>query len=333
MLILELLKALLIAIVEGITEWLPISSTGHMIIVESFISLNVSPEFWSMFLVVIQLGAIMAVIVLYFHRLNPFSLHKAQVQSRGTLRLWDKIIHFCSSLTLRRGILRLWAKVIVACIPAAVIGILFDDWFEEHFFNPVTVAIALVVYGIAFIVIERLKARGKVFNWPWKPHVQGAHARVEPAAASRAARFIKPDTITNTDDLSFVRALGVGLFQCLAIVPGTSRSGSTILGGRILGISRETAAEFSFFLAIPVMFGWSFLKLVKTFVLDSITLTSTEWAVFVVGIIAAFLVSLVAIKFLMNYIKNHSFEVFGWYRIALGVVVLAFFLFSGQLMA
>jgi len=325
--ILELLKALLIGIVQGITEWLPVSSTGHMIIVDDFVSLNVSPEFWNMFLSVIQFGSIMAVIILYFHRLNPFSRRKTSPQRRSTLKLW--------------------AKVIVACLPAAIIGIPFNDWFEEVFFNPVTVAIALVVYGIAFIVIERMKSHsglpfiGALPFLSRQPRVKGAHVRIDPVDESRASRSSrlsrsgigKPDVVTSVDDLGFIRALCVGLFQCLAMIPGTSRSGSSILGGRILGVSREAAAEFSFFLAIPVMFGWSLLKLVKTFVIDSIVLTATEWGVFVVGIVVAFLVSIAAIKFLMNFIKNHSFEVFGWYRIALGLVVLAFFFFTGQLVA
>jgi len=292
--VIELLKALVIGIVQGITEWLPISSTGHMILVDEFMTLNVSPEFWKLFLVVIQFGSILAVIILYFHKLNPFSRKKTRDQRRSTLRLW--------------------AKVIVGCIPAAIIGGLFDDWFEEHFFNAVTVATALVIYGVAFIVIERIK----------KPSLEGAHAR---------KTALHTDRITDVDELGFGRALGVGLFQCLAIVPGTSRSGSTILGGRILGISREAAAEFSFFLAIPVLFGWSLLRAVKAFVLDSIVLTTTEWGVFAVGILVAFLVSIAAIKFLMGFIKNHSFEVFGWYRIVLGIVVLAFFLITGQLIA
>ena len=295
--LIELLKALLIGIVEGITEWLPISSTGHMIIFDNFVTLNVSPEFWKLFLVVIQLGAIMAVVILYFHRLNPFSSRKTRAAKRATLRLW--------------------AKVLVACIPAAVIGILFDDWFEEHFYNAATVAAALVVYGIAFIVIERIKRPS--------PQNKGRHARALPRAKAQGIDLVK-----HVDELGFIRAFFVGMFQCLAIVPGTSRSGSTILGGRILGISREAAAEFSFFLAIPVMFGWSLLRILKTFVFDGITLSATEWGVFVVGILVAFVVSVVAIRFLMNYIKRHSFEVFGWYRIVLGVVVLAFFLISGQ---
>ncbi|MDR2492366.1 MAG: undecaprenyl-diphosphate phosphatase [Coriobacteriales bacterium] len=302
----ELLKAVVIGLVEGVTEWLPVSSTGHMIIVDDFITLHVSEAFWSLFLVVIQLGAILAVIILYFRRLNPFSPRKSLVQRRTTLRLW--------------------AKVLVACVPAAVIGLLFDDWFEEHFFNAFTVAVALVAYGVAFIVIERIKApAGRS-----PARVRGAHARAPRAGAGAGVDGRGSDPVGDVDRLGFGRALCVGLFQCLAIVPGTSRSGSTILGGRILGISREAAAEFSFFLAIPVMFGWSLLKLVRAFLLDQIVLTPTEWGVFAVGIIVAFAVSVVAIKFLMGYIRQHSFEAFGWYRIVLGAVVLGYFLITGQ---
>ena len=287
--ILELVKAAIIGIIEGITEWLPISSTGHMILADEFIRLEVSPEFWEMFLVVIQLGAICAVIILFLSKLNPFSPSKGKDGRRKT---WT-----------------LWLKVIVGCIPAAVIGILFDDFFEEHFYNAVTVAVALVVYGIAFIVVERIKGSGNKV----------------PAKAAAVS------TVSSVDHLGFGKALAIGMFQVLAIIPGTSRSGSTILGGRILGVSREAAAEFSFFLAIPVMFGWSLLKVVKGFVLDNLTLTTTEWGVLAVGIIVAFVVSILAIKFLMGYIRKHSFEVFGWYRIALGIVVLVFFVATGQL--
>jgi undecaprenyl-diphosphatase len=297
----ELLKALLIGVVEGITEWLPISSTGHMILVDEFVKLDVSPEFWEMFLVVIQLGAILAVMLLYFHRLNPFSPRKTRVERRDTLSLW--------------------AKVIVACIPAAIIGILLDDWMEEHVFNATVVAIALIVYGIAFIVIERVKGDAKV-----QPAVIGRHSQ-----ATKTPKQGRTAEVTCIENLTFTRALGIGAFQCLAIVPGTSRSGSTILGGLILGVSRTTAAEFSFFLAIPVMFGWSLLKVVKAFVLDSLALSTTELYVLLAGVLVAFVVSIVAIKFLMGYIKNHSFAVFGWYRIALGVIVLAYFAATSSL--
>jgi undecaprenyl-diphosphatase len=305
--LIELLKAALIGIVEGITEWLPISSTGHMILFDEFVKINVSPAFLELFLVVIQLGAIMAVIVLYFHRLNPFSS--------------------CKDAGERRATLTLWAKVIVACIPAAIVGFLLDDWVEERFFNAVVVACALVLYGIAFIIIERVKGKGE----SEQPEVsRGRHTRV-----SHALQNSQGATASIADEglaaLSFPRALCIGLFQCLAIIPGTSRSGSTILGGRILGVSRQVAAEFSFFLAIPVMFGWSLLKVIKGFVLDSLTLSATEWGVFGVGIVVAFVVSVLAIKFLMGYIKKHSFEVFGWYRIVLGVLVLAYFITTGAL--
>lgn len=291
----ELLKAVVIGIIEAITEWLPISSTGHMILANEFIQLNVSLEFWEVFLVVIQLGAIFAVIVLYFNKLNPFAPSKGKT---GRKRTWV-----------------LWLKVIIGSIPAAILGILLDDWFTENFHNAVTVAIALVFYGIAFIVVERIKGSGK-------------QAGYQPKHSSATS---KGDVVTDVDQLGFKRVLAIGLFQCLAIVPGTSRSGATILGGRILGVSRAAAAEFSFFLAIPIMFGWSLLKIVKAFVLDDVVLTTTEWGVFGVGVVVAFGVSILAIKFLMGYIRNHSFEVFGWYRIVLGIVVLAFFAFTGQL--
>jgi undecaprenyl-diphosphatase len=309
--LIELLKAVLIGIVEGITEWLPISSTGHMILFDEFVKLDVSAPFLELFLVVIQLGAIMAVILLYFHKLNPFSPRKNAVQRRTTLTLW--------------------AKVIVACIPAAIIGFLLDDWVEEHFFNAVVVACALVIYGVAFIVIEHIKGDGQVAP------SRGKHARsaTDDSASHNTSKFAAPaldkDAAAELNNLPFLKALLIGVFQCLAIIPGTSRSGSTILGGRILGVSRQVAAEFSFFLAIPVMFGWSLLKTVKIFILDSLTLTATEWGVLVVGIVVAFAVSVVAIKFLMGYIKNHSFSVFGWYRIVLGILVLIYFAASGTL--
>jgi undecaprenyl-diphosphatase len=327
----ELLKAALIGIIEGLTEWLPISSTGHMILFDEFVKMNVSPAFLELFLVVIQLGAIMAVIVLYFHRLNPFSPRKDAGEKRATLGLW--------------------AKVIVACIPAAIVGFLLDDWVEEHFFNAVVVACALVVYGVAFIVIERVKGRGEAER---PAPSRGRHARVSPdatdasfdlktsgdsgfgTAGDRSAAAVSAAGGDMPNDaelaaLSFSRALGIGLFQCLAIIPGTSRSGSTILGGRILGVSRRVAAEFSFFLAIPVMFGWSLLKAVKGFVFGDLVLSATEWGVFGVGIVVAFVVSILAIRFLMGYIKKHSFEVFGWYRIILGVLVLAYFAATSSL--
>ena len=295
--LIELLKAFFIGIVEGITEWLPISSTGHMILFDEFASLRVSPNFMEMFLVVIQLGAIMAVVVLYFQKLNPFSSKKDHREKQATLALW--------------------LKVIVACIPAAIIGLLLDSWVEERFFNAAVVACALVIYGVAFIVIERMRDR--------TGRSRHLHSRSD---------HYESTTLSDTDELAnltFTRALGIGLFQCLAIIPGTSRSGSTIIGGLILGVSRKVAAEFSFFLAIPVMFGWSLLKLVKGFVIDHLSPTATEWGVFVIGVIVAFVVSVLAIRFLIGFIKQHSFEAFGWYRIALGVLVLAFFAITGSL--
>jgi undecaprenyl-diphosphatase len=297
----ELLKAVLIGIVEGVTEWLPISSTGHMILFDEFVKMDVSPSFLSLFLVVIQLGAIMAVIVLYFHRLNPFSPRKSGTERRATLNLW--------------------AKVIVACIPAAIVGFLLNDWVDEHFFNAVVVACALIVYGLAFIIIERVKGKQDARQ---RPASRGRHARVPASAEGVSAE-------EGLAELSFPRAFIIGLFQCLAIIPGTSRSGSTILGGRILGVSRQVAAEFTFFLAIPVMFGWSLLRVVKGFVLDGLVLSMTEWTIFGVGIVVAFVVSILAIRFLMNFIKTHSFEAFGWYRIVLGVLVLAYFAATSSL--
>jgi len=287
----ELLKALFIGIVQGITEWLPISSTGHMILFDEFMKLQVSSEFREMFFVVIQFGSIMAVIILYFQKLNPFSPRKNRAEKRATMVLW--------------------AKVVVACIPAAIVGLLLDSWAEEHFFNAVVVACALAVYGVAFIVIERVKAQKTPLEEP---------ARVGRHFARRPSK--EDDELAG---LSFPRALGIGCFQCLAIIPGTSRSGSTILGGLILGVSRKTAAEFSFFLAIPVMFGWSLLKVVKVFFLEQLMPTTTEWGVLGVGVVVAFAVSIFAIRFLMSYIKRNSFEAFGWYRIALGILVLAYF--------
>jgi len=271
MLIIELLKAVLFGIVEGITEWLPISSTGHMILLNEFLSLDVSPAFWELFEVVIQLGAILAVIVLFFRKLNPLSPSKEAKEKAAT---W-----------------RLWGLVIIAVLPSAVIGLLLDDWLNEHFYNYVTVAAALIVYGIAFIVIERLR--------------KDTAPRVE-----------------TVEQLTVRDALTVGIFQVLAVIPGTSRSGSTILGGMLTGVARPAGAEFSFFLAIPVMLGASALKILK-YVLDfGLAFTLQELTLLLVGIVVAFLVSLCAIRFLVSFVRRHSFAVFGWYRIALGVVVL-----------
>ena len=271
--IIELLKAVLFGIVEGITEWLPISSTGHMILLDTFIQLKVSDAFYEMFQVVIQLGAIAAVLVLFFHKLNPFSPKKSASQKHDT---WN-----------------LWFKVIVAVLPSAVIGLLLDDWMDAHLYNYVVVAIALLVYGVAFLFLERgTSAPGN---------------RVE-----------------NVYALDYKTALLIGAFQCLALIPGTSRSGSTILGAILLGVGRSAGAEFSFYLAIPTMLGASALKLLK-FLLSGVTATGTEIGVLAVGCAVSFLVSLLVIKGLMEYVRNHSFKAFGIYRILLGIVVLAYF--------
>ena len=270
---LEILKAILFGIVEGITEWLPISSTGHMILLDEFIHLGVSEEFYKLFEVVIQLGAILAVVLMYFKTIFPWGFGKTKEDTKNTLNLWGKIL--------------------VACIPAAVIGILFDDWLDEHLYNSVVVSLALIIYGIIFIVIE-------------------------------SKNFGKRNT-KKLNDITYKQALGVGGFQLLSLIPGTSRSGSTIIGGLILGLERSVAAEFTFFLAIPVMAGASFLKLVK-YVLDvGFVFQASELLLLGVGCLVAFIVSILIIKFLMNYIRKHDFKVFGWYRIALGILVLAYF--------
>lgn len=270
----EIFKVIILGIVEGITEWLPISSTGHLILVDEFIKWNASDAFKEMFNVVVQLGAILAVVVLYFHKLNPFSPKKSRSQKVQTMELW--------------------MKVVVACIPAAVLGILFDDWMDEHFHNYIVVAVMLIVYGILFIWVE---------NW---------NKKTEPG-------------VTKLTMLSYKTAFLIGLFQVLSLVPGTSRSGATILGALLLGVSRYVAAEFTFFLAIPVMFGASALKLLKFFS-DGAGITGMEVAMLTVGCLVAFIISVIAIKFLMGYIKKNDFKVFGYYRIVLGVIVLAYFL-------
>ncbi|MGN0078531.1 MAG: undecaprenyl-diphosphate phosphatase [Coriobacteriales bacterium] len=269
-----MLKAFFFGLVEGITEWLPVSSTGHLVLFNNFITMDVSAEFMEMFTVVIQLGAIMAVIILYFSKLNPFSRKKTPQQRKGT---WS-----------------LWGKVVVGCIPAAIVGVALDDWADAHLYNAVVIAGALILYGVVFIVMERLNKR------------QGSHSRRR---------------VQEVDDLDLLTAFKIGCFQCLAIVPGTSRSGSTIIGGLLCGCSRVAASEFSFFMAIPVMFGWSVLKIAKL-VLGGVVLTTTELAVGAVGLVVAFITSVLSIKFLMGYIQKHDFGVFGWYRIALAVVVL-----------
>lgn len=274
--ILELLKAVLFGIVEGITEWLPISSTGHMILLDQLVKLKVSEEFYEMFQVVIQLGAILAVVLLFFHKLNPFSPKKSPKARNQT---WQ-----------------LWFKVVVAVIPSAVLGLLLDDWMEAHLYNYVVVAIALIVYGVAFLYLEQ--GNGRI-----APRIKSVHA------------------------IDYKTALLIGAFQCLSLIPGTSRSGSTILGAILLGVGRSAGAEFSFFLAIPTMVGASGLKLVK-FLASGVSVTGVEIGVLVVGCLVSFLVSFLVIKALMDYVRSHSFRVFGIYRIALGIVVLIYFLFT-----
>lgn len=271
--ILELLKVIFIGIVQGITEWLPVSSTGHMILTDEFVKLNVSETFWDMFLVVIQFGSILAVLLLYFHKLNPFSPKKTKEERKDTLNLWG--------------------KVIVGVLPAAVLGLLLDDWLDAVFYNPATVATTLIIYGVLFIWMEN---RNKNRN----PQVQ------------------------NLGDLTYKTAFLIGCFQLLSLIPGTSRSGSTILGAMLIGTSRFVAAEYSFFLAIPVMCGASLLKSVKFFLKTS--LTTPELVILGTGVLVAFLVSVFAIKFLMGYIKKHDFKAFGYYRIVLGLLVALYFI-------
>ena len=271
---LELLKAVLFGIVEGITEWLPVSSTGHLILLNEFVRLNVSEEFGSMFDVVIQLGAILAVIVLFFHKLNPFAPSKSPVEKKQT---WS-----------------LWFKVVAAIIPSGVVGVLFDDWMDAHLHNGIVVSIALIVYGIAFILVERRN--------------QGKRLKV----------------MEDVHDIDYKTALLIGAFQCLSLVPGTSRSGSTILGAILIGVGRSAGAEFSFFMAIPTMLGASAIKGLK-FILSGVAVTGTEIGVLVVGSVVSFIVSMLVIKGLMEYVRKHSFSVFGVYRIVLGIIVLAYF--------
>ena len=275
----EFLKAVLFGIVEGITEWLPVSSTGHLILLDEFVKLDVSPAFYEMFQVVIQLGAIGAVILLFFHKLNPFSPRKSDVQKKGT---WT-----------------LWFKVVVAVIPSAVIGLLLDDWMDAHLYNYIVVAIALILYGVAFLFVEKVNRVGTA-------------------------------QIKKVEDIDYQTALLIGAFQCLSLIPGTSRSGSTILGAILLGVSRSAGAEFSFFLAIPTMLGASALKLLK-FLLEGVSATGTEVMVLITGCIVSFLVSLAVIRGLMEYVRKHSFGVFGIYRIVLGILVLAYFLIGSLL--
>lgn len=274
--IIEIIKALILGIVEGITEWLPISSTGHMILVDEFLKLNVSEDFKNMFLVVIQLGAILAVVVLYFKKLIPLDIQ-------------EKKLHW------KKDTLTMWLKIIVSCVPAAIVGVFFDDELEAVFYNWQTVSAALIVFGVLFIIIER-RNKGR-----------------EPK-------------INSINDITYQTALIIGIFQLIAaIFPGTSRSGATILGALLIGVSRSVAAEYTFFLAVPVMFGASALKLVK-FGFD---FTSQELVILFAGLVSAFAVSILAIKFLMSYIKKHDFTVFGWYRIILGAAVILYFAIAG----
>lgn len=269
----ELVKSFILGIVQGITEWLPVSSTGHMLLVDEFLKLDFPTDFTDMFFVVIQFGSILAVCVLYFDKLNPFSSHKDKQQKRYTWQLWE--------------------KVIIACIPAGVVGILFDDLIHDLLYGPIVIAIALIVYGILFIVLENSN-----------PH----------------------PTTTSLETLSFRKAFFIGIFQMLSLIPGTSRSGSTILGAMLLSCSRFVATEFSFFMAIPVMFGASGYKILK-FILKTglASITGFQWGLLLIGSLVAFVVSLFAIKFLMNFIRKHDFTAFGWYRIVLGIIVILFF--------
>lgn len=268
----EILKVIFLGIVEGITEWLPISSTGHMLLVDEFITLNMSDAFKEMFFVVIQLGAILAVVVVFWNKMVPFQFK-------------DK-----SQPAIKKDIFMLWFKVVIACVPGAIVTILFDDYIEAHLHTPIVIAMALIIYGFAFILIEN----GNKKRFP---------------------------TLNNISDITYQTALMIGLFQVLSIIPGTSRSGATIIGALLIGVSRVAAAEFTFFLAVPVMFGLSALKMLKF----GFVITSVELITLIFGMVVAFVVSLLVIKFLMHYIKKHDFKVFGLYRIVLGIIVLIYF--------
>lgn len=272
--IIEIFKAILFGVVEGITEWLPVSSTGHMILLDEVVKLNVSEQFYKLFEVVIQLGAILAVIIIFWKKIFPF------YKARGKVRV-DK------------QIMSLWGKILVACLPAAVFGLLLDDFLDEHLYNGIVVSLMLIIYGVIFIVIE--------------------------------SKNIGSKTTKDLGDITYKQALGVGGFQLLSLIPGTSRSGSTIIGGLILGLERSVIAEFTFFLAIPVMAGASLLKLLKYILKVGLVFTSTEIIVLIVGCVVSFVVSLFVIKFLLNYIRKHDFKVFGYYRIILGIIVLLWY--------
>lgn len=273
----DIIKAIIFGIVEGITEWLPISSTGHMIILQDLIHLSVSEEFYKLFEVVIQLGAILAVVVMYFKVICPFGFKKTKEETKDTFNLWGKIL--------------------VACLPAAVIGILLDDWLDEHLYNSIVVSITLILYGIIFIVIESINLKNK--------------------------------KTTELNNITYKQALYIGIFQLLSLIPGTSRSGSTIIGGLLVGLDRKVAAEFTFFLAIPVMVGASLLKLVKYVLNIGFTFATSELIILGIGCLVAFIVSILIIKYLINYIRKHDFKPFGIYRIILGIIVIIYFLIRG----
>lgn len=301
--LIEALKALLLGITEGITEWLPISSTGHMILVDEFVKLNVSDKFLELFLVVIQIGSIMAVVVTFWHKLNPVSRTKDETERRKT---WH-----------------MWGMVIIGSVPAAVLGLALDDWVHDHFYNAYTVAAMLILYGIIFIVLEahnRKRARAVIES---AEQPRGKHARQIDATSPEAVENALFD-ITDPYEMDWKTAIKIGFFEVLAIIPGTSRSGATIIGGMLCGCSRTAAAEFTFFLAIPVMFGWGMVKAIKFF-LAGIAMTQVEIVVLVVGIVSAFAMGMIAIRFLMGYIKQNDFTVFGVYRIFVGLVVLGYF--------
>lgn len=267
--VLEIIKTVILGIVQGITEYLPISSTGHMLLINEFLQLNFSDDFVNTFMVVIQLGSIMAVVVLYFQRLWPFDFKN-------------------KTATERKNVWILWSKILVGCVPAAVVGFLLDDIIDGYLRTPTVIAIALIVYGIMFIIIEN------------------SHIKV---------------TMKKVEDIDYITAANIGLFQMLALIPGTSRSGSTVMGGRMLGVSKEAVSEFSFFMAVPVMAGATLLKLLKC----GFAFGMFEWIILLIGTVVAFIVSVISIKFLMNYIKKHDFKIFGYYRIILGILVLIYF--------
>ena len=272
----NILKAILFGIIEGITEWLPISSTGHMIVLNDLVKLDVSSEFYSLFEVVIQMGAVLSVIVIYFKTILPWGFHKKKIDTKNTFNLWGKIL--------------------VACVPAAVIGLLFDDLLDKYLYNSIVVSLMLIIYGILFIIIE-------------KKHKN------------------KTSRVNDLKDITYKDALLVGIFQLLALIPGTSRSGATIIGGLLIGLKRSVVAEFTFFLAIPVMAGASLLKILKYIIKVGLTFTSIELMTLLVGSLVAFIISIIVIKFLMNYIRKHDFKVFGYYRIILGIIVFMYFMF------